>query len=82
MKASVVELRYKMKDVLQALRRNEEVQILYHGKPAGTIVPVKKDTHNLKASNHLFFGMSKAGQNKKSVEKAMDKLRGGRYPAL
>ncbi len=32
MTASVVELRYKMNDVLKALNRNEDVSILYHGK--------------------------------------------------
>ena len=32
MKASIVDLRYKMKEVLAALKRNETVHILYHGK--------------------------------------------------
>ena len=35
MKASVVDLRYKMNDILKALDRNEKVAILYHGKNAG-----------------------------------------------
>ena len=39
MKASVVDLRYRMKDVLKALRRRESVEILYHGKTAGIILP-------------------------------------------
>jgi len=32
MRASVVNLRYKMKDVLEALEKNEKVTILYHSR--------------------------------------------------
>ena len=32
MKATIVDLRYRMKDVISALKRNEKVYILYHGK--------------------------------------------------
>lgn len=39
MKASIVDLRYKMNDVLKALDRNEQVTILYHGKIKGVIMP-------------------------------------------
>ena len=42
MEASVVDLRYKMKDVLEALERKETVTILYHGKIKGKIVPVSE----------------------------------------
>ena len=37
MKATVVDLRYRMKEVLKALDRNEDVKILYHGKTKGVI---------------------------------------------
>ena len=40
MEASVVDLRYKMKDVLAALERREEIRIMYHGRVKGTIIPV------------------------------------------
>ena len=35
MKATVVDLRYKMNDVLKVLDRNEKVTILYRGKVKG-----------------------------------------------
>ena len=74
MKATVVDLRYKMSDVLKALDRNEDVEILYHGKTKGTIVanpqPLAK-----KVSEHPFFNMLHAEQ---SVEEEMELLRGGR----
>ena len=77
MKASVVDLRYKMKDVLRALRRRETVEVLYHGKPIGNIVPLKSKGKKKDLKDHPFFGM-RAGDTE-SVESIMDRLRGGRY---
>ena len=84
MKASVVELRYKMKEILQALRRHENVDILYHGKVAGTIVPPKnsKSKKRMKAQEHSLFGMQRDAYKDKSVDQIMDTLRGGRYRDL
>ena len=79
MKASVVDLRYRMKEVLQALRRNEEIQILYHGKLAGTIVPAKSKKDRIRAQDHPLFGMFAKRYKSKSVDQIMDDLRGGRY---
>jgi len=77
MKATVVDLRYKMNDVLKALDRNEEITILYRGKVKGILVPSKKKTQ-LKMTDHPFFGMfSKA--DTLSVQEVMDDLRKARY---
>ena len=77
MKASVVDLRYKMNDVLKALDRNEEVTILYRGKIKGILIPSRKKNQR-KMSDHPFFGMS-AQTDKKSVQEQMDDLRRARY---
>ncbi len=83
MKASVVDLRYKMKEVLRALRRRETVEILYHGKTAGIIHPVEKKTKKNNLKGHPFFGMHRRlGDAPADVKKAMDGLRGGRYRDL
>lgn len=82
MKASVVDLRHKMREVLLALRRNEAVQILYHGKVAGTIVPAKKSGPRLRVEDHPFFGMRREAYRGKTVQKVMEELRGGRFRAL
>ncbi len=80
MKASVVDLRYKMKEVLKALRRRETVDILYHGKLAGTIIPPRLNPTKASLMKHSFFGMHRdLGATAKDVEKVMDELRGGRY---
>lgn len=80
MQASILDLRYKMKDVLKALERNEEVEILYHGKLKGTILPCQRARSKKKISEHPFFGMY--ADAKQSVAKQMDRLRGGRYNAI
>jgi len=77
MKASIVDLRYKMKDVLAALKRNEVVKIFYHGKISGTIIPPQSEKNKNKVEQHSFFGMHKVAKN--SVTEEMNRLRGGRY---
>lgn len=76
MKASVVDIRYKMNEVLNALARCERVEILYHGKVKGIIVPAGEGA-GVKASEHPLFGMS--SDETGTVEEVVDKLRGGRY---
>ena len=76
MKASVVDMRYKMNEVLSALDRNESVEILYHGKIKGIIKPVvTKGGKSVK--EHRFFGMH--AKTEETVEASMEKLRGQRY---
>lgn len=77
MKASIVDLRYKMNDVLKALERNEEVTVLYHGKIKGVIIPFKKK-ENQSMFNHPFFGML-SGNTNKSVPDTLNDLRKPRY---
>ena len=79
MKANIVDLRYKMKDVLKALNRKERVEIMYHGKSKGIIIP----SHEISlksVKDHPFYGLSK--NDKKSVTQHMEDLRGGRYNAI
>lgn len=78
MKASVVQLRYRMHDVLKALNRNEPVKILYHGKIKGTIHPEIEATDG-RIREHAFFNMHREAG---SVEDQMARLRGGRHRDL
>ena len=78
MQASIVDLRYKMHDVLKALERNERVTILYRGIKKGVIEPVKnKSKMKQKVEDHPFFGMY--SDEDIDVSKIMKELRGGRY---
>ena len=75
MNASVIDLRYRMRDVLKALDNNEKVQVLCHGKVKGVIMPARSSAKmNLK--DHEFFGMN--AEDRDTVDSVMEKLRGGR----
>lgn len=76
MRVSIVDLRYRMNEVLKALDRNEKVTILYHGKAKGVIYPIG-NKEKKKAADFSFCGMH--SNMKKSVEQEMDELRNGRY---
>ncbi len=76
MQASILDLRYHMKEILRALDRNESVEILYHGKKKGLIIP-HMTAQKISTKNHPYFGMTASTKN--SVEKEMNKLRGSRY---
>lgn len=77
MKARIVDLRYKMKNILRALDRNEDVTVLYHGKEKAVISPLHDPPGHTRVMDHPFFGMKSTTD--KSVEKTMERLRGGRY---
>ena len=76
MDASILDLRYKMRNVLSALNRREKVRILYHGKVKGEIIPSKGKT-GIKTAKHPMFGMLK--KEKGNPEEIVSKLRRNRY---
>jgi len=67
-----------MNDVLKALDRNEDVDILYRGKRRGVLM-AKVDRTGVRVEDHPFFNMR---GSKQSVDSEMDRLRGGRYRDL
>jgi antitoxin (DNA-binding transcriptional repressor) of toxin-antitoxin stability system len=76
MKATVVDLRYRMKEVLKALERREKVTLLYHGKVRGTIIPAAPEKA-MRVEDHPLFNM--AEMDKTSVDQQMETLRGLRF---
>ena len=79
MDASIVDLRYKMRNVLKALNRRERVRILYHGRVKGEIIPVKGNS-TIKTNQHALFGMLKG--EKGNPEEIVSKMRRSRYNDL
>ncbi len=79
MNASMVDLRYKTRQILKALDRREGVNLLYRGKLKGRIIPAGTAAGG-DIRRHPFFGML-AGE-KKPVWKVMRDLRGVRYRDL
>lgn len=77
MKANIVDLRYKMHDILKALGRNEKVHVLYRGRETAVIVPISRAKQEIRVEDHAMFGSTATA--KKSVKEVMEELRGGRY---
>lgn len=83
MKASALDFRRRMKDILQALDKNETVTILYRGKKKGIILPAGlKKPEGRPVSAHPAFGMWKDRKDLRDVAAAMRKMREGRPHAV
>jgi len=78
MKATVVDLRYRINDVLKALDRNEDVTILYHGKTKG-VLSARQTRKTGKVTEHPFFNMT---PREGSVADQLERIRGGRHCTL
>jgi len=80
MKATVLDLRRRMSDVLRALERNEPVTILFRGKEKGVIYPPGARVPNtVSVLNHAAFGMWKDHDGMADVPQAVRQLRKGRF---
>jgi len=55
MRASVLDLRRRMKDILKALDRNETVTLLYRGREKARIVPSGSPDNRASAREHPAF---------------------------
>jgi len=82
MKATILDLRRKMGDVLKALQRNEEVTLLRRGKTVAVIRPAGRRSGNKRVADHPAFGMWANRVDFADVGAALDKLRKGRTDAL
>ena len=78
MDATIVDLRYRMNEVLKALDRREDVRVLYHGKLKG-ILAAGSVRQSGRIHEHPFFNMRRSAV---SVDEEMVGLRGGRHGDL
>ena len=79
MKASVLDLRYRMREVLAALDRRERVSLQHRGKLKGTIVPANAGG-GIRVTDHPLFGITRDA--KETVGEQMARLRKRRYGDL
>jgi antitoxin (DNA-binding transcriptional repressor) of toxin-antitoxin stability system len=84
MEARIVDLRYRMKSVLEALDRGETVTILHRGKPRAQLTPImgKAKAGVPKATDHPFFGMWKDRKDMEDVNAYVRKIRKSRIADL
>ncbi len=76
MKATVVDLRRRTKEIIAALDRGESVTITYRGKEKGTIVPKQKQKPKRRSiAESPMFGMFKDRADMKDVHAYLRRLR-------
>ncbi len=83
MKASVLDVRRRMSEILRALDRNEPVTIFHRGKKKGVIYPatgVPRTTARVR--EHAAFGIWKDRKDMKDVAGVLRSLRRVRSGAL
>ena len=84
MEASIVDLRYRMKDVLRAIDRGETVTVTYRGKEKARLVPSNAAAGRTpaKVSDQPFVGMWKDREDMADPVAYVRKLRQPRYAHL
>jgi len=78
MEARIVDLRYRMKSVLEALDRGEPVTVLYRGKAKARIVPMKSQKRG-RLQDHPAVGMWKDRKDMADPVAWVRKLREPRF---
>lgn len=84
MDASIVDLRYRMKDVLRAIDRGETVTVTYRGKERARLVPSNAAAGSTPVNlrDHPFVGMWKDREDMADPVAYVRKLRQPRYAHL
>lgn len=82
MQASILDLRYHMRDILKALDRREPVEVIFRGKPRGMLMPFMELTKKMDPSKHSAFGMWGKNKKVKNVEAYVRNLRSPRYTSI
>lgn len=82
MKARIVDLRYRMKSVLDALDRGEPVTISHRGREKARLVPVQLTQELRKPSSDPAFGLWKGRLDLADVPGYVRRLRSSRLHDL
>jgi antitoxin (DNA-binding transcriptional repressor) of toxin-antitoxin stability system len=82
MKASIVDLRYHMKDVLRAIDRGETVTVLYRGKEKARLTPLEEKKPTVRSQDTPMFGMWADREDMADPAAYIRKMREGRFAHL
>lgn len=80
MQATAKDLRFHSTELLNTVRRGEEVTITFRGKPCAKLVPIEEEKSQEITSNEL-FGIWKDYEQVEDVENYVENLRKGRFNA-
>ena len=80
MNASIVDLRYRMKEVMRAIDRGETVTVFYRGKQKAKLVPLdQEEKPKMRLKDHPAVGMWKDREDMKDPAAFVRNLRKPRY---
>ena len=83
MKASIVDMRRRTREIMRALDQNEPVTVFYRGKKKAVIYPAADARGKVaRVSQHPAFGMWKGRKDTEDVREAVRSLRKVRSHAL
>ena len=78
MNATAKDLRFHSKELLEVVKKGEEVIITYRGKPCAKLIPLETTKKNRKAADEL-FGIWKDHKEINDVQEYVRDLRKGRF---
>ena len=83
MEATAKDLRFHSTELLNTVKRGEEVVITFHGKPCAKLVPIddNSDRNDALTETNKLFGIWKDDTDSENVEEYIRKLRKGRFNA-
>ena len=79
MKATAKDLRFRTRQLLEAVDRGESVIITYRGKPRAKLVAVAGEKRRRAAADTPGFGLWRHNRRVKDVEGFVDRLRRPRF---
>ncbi|MDZ7659437.1 type II toxin-antitoxin system prevent-host-death family antitoxin [Fodinibius sp.] len=79
MKATTKDLRLHSKDILNAVRRGEEITITYRGKPTAVMSPIKASGRRRRMNDAPAFGIWKDHDKDHDVQHYIDQARRPRF---
>ncbi len=80
MQATAKDLRFHSTELLNTVKRGEEVIITYRGKPCAKLIPISEEEKNHVMSNEL-FGIWRDNDQTEDVESYLRNVRKGRFNA-
>ena len=79
MQATAKDLRFHSAELLNTVKRGEEVVITYRGKPHAKLIPIRKKKAIFSDEESQLFGIWKDNESVSDVNDYVRNLRKGRY---
>ena len=77
MKATAKDLRFHSRELLDTVKRGEEVVITFRGKPCAKLIPYREKKEKIKKND--LFGIWKDNDNVQEIDEYVRGLRKGRF---